>query len=145
MRVSEILRSKGNNVITTTSRAMVNTTLHRLRIENVGALVVSDDRRHPDGIISERDIVRALSEHGCEVLHKEVRDVMTRHIETCKPDSKLTDVMATMTRRRFRHMPVISDTGELVGIVSIGDIVKHRLEELEMETQVLRDRVIGSH
>lgn len=143
MKVEQIVRAKGSEVVTTTSRATVETVLHRLRIENIGALVVSDSGRYPDGIISERDIVRALSVHGSEALRMEVKEVMTRPVETCTPDSRLTDVMATMTRRRFRHMPVIAD-GMLVGIVSIGDIVKHRLEELEMETNVLRDRVISS-
>lgn len=143
MRVAEILRSKGGGIVTTRSRTSVEMAMHQLRMENIGALLVSDTEGQLDGIISERDIVRVISEHGCEALRMEVRAVMSRNVETCTPESRLQDVMATMTRRRFRHMPVLSD-GVLVGIVSIGDIVKYRLEELETEAQVLRDYVIGS-
>jgi len=143
MRIEEILRAKGNTVVTTRSHATIETVLQRLRSENIGSLVVSDNAGRLDGIISERDIVRAMSEHGCEALRMRVKEVMTRNVETCMPGSKITDVMATMTRRRFRHMPVVAD-GSLVGIVSIGDIVKHRLEELEIETRVLRDYVVGN-
>jgi CBS domain-containing protein len=84
-----------------------------------------------------------MSEHGCEALRMQVKEVMTRNVQTCTPDSKITEVMATMTRRRFRHMPVLAE-GAIVGIVSIGDIVKNRLEELEIETRVLRDYVVGN-
>ena len=143
MQVDEIIRTKGSDVVTTTPEATVERVLHRLRSENIGALVVSESGKYPNGIISERDIVRALSAHGAEALQMKVEEVMTKRVQTCALDSKLQDVMATMTRKRFRHMPVISD-GVLVGIVSIGDLVKHRLDELEMETRVLRDRVIGS-
>jgi CBS domain-containing protein len=143
MRIEEILRAKGHTVVTIRSHATIETVLQRLRSENIGSLVVSDNEGRLDGIISERDIVRAMSEHGCEALRMRVKEVMTRNVETCMPGSKITDVMATMTRRRFRHMPVVAD-GSLVGIVSIGDIVKHRLEELEIETRVLRDYVVGN-
>ena len=143
MQVDEIIRTKGSDVVTTTPEATVERVLHRLRSENIGALVVSESGKYPNGIISERDIVRALSAHGAEALQMKVEEVMTKRVQTCALDSKLQDVMATMTRKRFRQMPVISD-GVLVGIVSIGDLVKHRLDELEMETRVLRDRVIGS-
>lgn len=143
MRVEEILASKGSEVMTIRSDATVDSAMHRLRLENVGALVVSDGGLAADGIISERDIVRGFAEHGCEALNMSVRALMTRHVHTCSPDSKLPDVMSAMTRYRIRHVPVVDD-GRLVGIVSIGDIVKHRLEELELEANILRDRVITS-
>ena len=143
MRVEDILHSKGSAVSTIMSRASVETALHRLSLDNIGALVVSDSGSIPDGIISERDIVRALSAHGAEALRMEVREVMTKPVRTCPPSARLDDVMATMTNRRFRHMPVVVD-GKLTGIVSIGDIVKHRLDELELEAGVLREQVIGN-
>ncbi len=143
MRVEDILRRKGSEVSTIMSRASVETALHRLSLDNIGALVVSDRDLIPEGIVSERDIVRALSAHGAEALRMEVKDVMTKNVRTCPPSARLEDVMATMTNRRFRHMPVVVD-GKLAGIVSIGDIVKHRLDELELEAGVLRDRVLGS-
>lgn len=142
MKVRDILRAKGHDVVTTRDDVAVDTIVRRLRSENIGAVVVTDQDGRIEGIISERDIVRALSEHGCEALRLPVRSIMTRPVQTCVPDSKLQDVMATMTIRRFRHVPVV-DGDELVGIVSIGDLVKHRLDELETETRVLRDYVIG--
>lgn len=142
MRVRDILRTKGHDVVTTHADVPVEMIVHRLRSENIGAVVVTNRDGRIEGIISERDIVRALSESGCEVLRMPVRSVMTRPVQTCGPDSKLQDVMATMTVRRFRHVPVV-DGDELVGIVSIGDLVKNRLDELETETRVLRDYVIG--
>lgn len=142
MRVRDILRTKGDDVVTTRDDVPVDMIVHRLRSENIGAVVVTDRDSRIEGIISERDIVRALSEHGCESLRMPVRSIMSHPVQTCGPDSKLQDVMATMTIRRFRHVPVV-DNDELVGIVSIGDLVKHRLDELEVETRVLRDYVIG--
>ena len=142
VKVQDILNKKGTEVVTTRDDLTVDMIIHRLRAENIGAIVVTDADGRIQGIVSERDIVRALSEHGCEVLRMSVRSVMTRPVQTCTPDSKLQDVMATMTMRRFRHVPVVQDN-ELVGIVSIGDLVKHRLDELETETRVLRDYVIG--
>ncbi|MFP5331630.1 MAG: CBS domain-containing protein [Acidimicrobiia bacterium] len=142
MRVRDILRTKGHDVVTTRDDVPVEAIVHRLRVENIGAVVVTDRHGRIEGIVSERDVVRALSEHGCEALRMPVRSVMTRPVPSCGPDSKLQDVMATMTVRRFRHIPVV-DGDELVGIVSIGDLVKYRLDELETETRVLRDYVIG--
>lgn len=143
MTVDEILRAKGRGVHTLDPHATVDTAVHRLRLEEIGALVISADGTHADGIFSERDLVRILSEDGCEALRMEVGSVMTRHVQTCRPDSKIQDVMATMTRMRFRHMPVIEDD-ELIGLVSIGDLVRSRFEELETESLILRERVLGN-
>lgn len=142
MRVEDILATKGSQVVTTKDDVTVDMVLHRLRSENIGAVVVTDREGRIEGIISERDIVRGLAEHGCEAMRMEVHALMSRPVQTCTPQSKLQDVMAMMTMRRFRHVPVI-DGDDLVGIVSIGDLVKHRLDELEIETRVLRDYVIG--
>jgi len=141
MRVSDVLRSKGSRVETIPAEATVLICLHRLRTLGIGALVVSSDGEHVEGIVSERDVVRALAEHGSDLLDMRVRDLMTRSVATCRPDDGIRHVMAEMTRRRVRHLPVVSD-GTLCGIVSIGDVVKSRLDELELETQVLRDAYI---
>ncbi|MDH3912869.1 MAG: CBS domain-containing protein, partial [Rhodospirillales bacterium] len=86
--------------------------------------------------------VRGLPEHGADLLSMKVSELMTSSVKTCSPDDKIQDIMSEMTRRRFRHMPVISD-GKLCGIISIGDVVKNRLEELQTETHVLRDYIVG--
>ena len=138
MRVSEILRNKGRDVETIRPDAKVVMGVHRLRMQNVGALVVSRDGDRVEGVLSERDIVRGLARHGAGLLDMSVVAVMSRPVPVCSPDDLLTTVMAQMTRTRNRHIPVVED-GRLCGIVSIGDVVKHRLEEMELETSVLRD------
>ena len=146
MQVREILSHKGTRVVTIRPDATVATAVHRLGLERVGALVVSEDGTMIAGIISERDVVRGLAEDGAAILgiDRRVGDLMTRHVVTCHPDDQVKTVMAEMTRRRIRHVPVV-DGGRLVGIVSIGDIVKSRLEEMELETLVLRDAYIAAH
>jgi CBS domain-containing protein len=138
MRVSEILRRKGSEVETIRPDAKVLLAVHRLRMQNVGALVVTRDGERVEGVLSERDIVRCLARHGAGVLDMSVVAVMSRPVPVCAPDDLLTTVMAQMTRTRNRHIPVV-ENGRLCGIVSLGDVVKHRLEEMELETNVLRD------
>lgn len=140
MRVKNILFDKGDRVVTVTSGDTVRTTLFALKSHNIGALVVSDDGSSVSGIISERDLVRALVDHGPELVDKTVGALMTRHVTTCGPDDLIEDVMATMTNGRFRHMPVVVDD-RLVGVISIGDLVKHRMGELVDETKALREYV----
>ncbi|MDH3594592.1 MAG: CBS domain-containing protein [Rhodospirillales bacterium] len=142
MKVLDMLSKKGNEVATIRPDATINTAVRRLKLEGIGALVVSADDSGIDGIISERDIVRGLPEHGADLLSMKVSELMTSSVKTCSPDDKIQDIMSEMTRRRFRHMPVISD-GKLCGIISIGDVVKNRLEELQTETHVLRDYIVG--
>lgn len=145
MRVSDILASKGRRVVTVRSDVSVATALHKLVLERIGALVVSDDGEHVDGILSERDIVRALATEGEELLRpdRRVADIMTHSVRVCTADDSVRHVMDVMTRFRVRHLPVV-EGGRLVGIVSIGDVVKMRLDELELETSVLRDAWIAS-
>jgi CBS domain-containing protein len=140
MRVKHILANKGGNVVKVTSADTVRTTLLHLKTHNYGALVVSDDGEHVTGIISERDLVRAMVEHGPGLLEMTVADLMTKDVTTCGPDDDIEDVMDTMTNGRFRHMPVVIDD-RLVGVVSIGDLVKHRMGELVDETKALREYV----
>ena len=137
MRVEGILRSKGGEVETIQPDAKVLMAVHRLRMQNIGALVVTRDGVRVEGMLTERDVVRGLTRHGADLLDMSVVAVMSRP-PVCSPDASLASVMAQMTRTRNRHLPVVVD-GELRGIVSIGDVVKHRLEEMELETSVLRD------
>jgi CBS domain-containing protein len=141
MKVSSILRSKGTHVETVRPDATVLSVSWDLKLKRIGALVVSEDGATVQGLISERDIVAGLTEHGPQLLSMPVRQVMAPATVTCTPDDTLATVMARMTRHRARHVPVV-DAGRLAGIVSIGDIVKHRLDELELEANVLRDTLI---
>lgn len=142
MKVRDMLAIKGDQVATIGPDASVETALHRLKLEGVGALVVSADSESIAGIVSERDIVRGLPDHGAAILEMKISEIMTRSVKTCSPDASVQELMGEMTRSRFRHMPVVSDN-KLCGIISIGDVVKNRLEELETETHVLRDYIVG--
>ena len=143
MNVETILRDKGRWVATIRPEATIAEAIKQLTAQNVGALVVSDDGGGVDGILSERDIVRALAEDGAELLNESVEAAMTRRVATCDPEDSVGDLMAEMTRRRIRHFPVVRD-GRLVGIVSIGDLVKSRLDEIEYEARSLRSFIIGA-
>jgi CBS domain-containing protein len=142
MNVDGILRSKGARVVTIRPDASVADLVAGLRDAGIGAMVVSADGRAVDGIVSERDVVRALAQHGGRVVDRPVSDLMTRNVVTCSPGDSVKQLMSEMTRRRIRHLPVV-DNGALAGIVSIGDVVKNRLEEMETETNVLREAYIG--
>lgn len=142
MNVDGILRGKGTRVVTIRPGATVAELVRGLREERIGAMVVSSDGRTVDGIVSERDVVVALAERGASALATRVDELMTRQVVTCAPDDSVKQLMTVMTRRRVRHLPVVRD-GTLAGIVSIGDVVKNRLEEMETETNVLREAFIG--
>ena len=142
MNVDGILRAKGATVVTIRPDATVRDLVQGLREERIGAMVVSADGRTVLGIISERDVVRGLAERGPRILEAPVAELMTRDVVSCTPGEAVKQVMAEMTRRRIRHLPVVAD-GVLCGIISIGDVVKNRLEEMETETNVLREVYIG--
>ena len=142
MRVAEILKAKGGEVMTVRPTETVETLAHRLKMARVGALVVSSDGSTPEGIVSERDIVHALSEHGQRALSRTVDDLMTHRVKTCKPEDHISAIAKIMTVHRIRHVPVV-EGGKLVGIVSLGDVVKHRLDEIQLEADVLRDIAIA--
>jgi CBS domain-containing protein len=140
MRVSGILASKGSTVATIAATATVADAADQLRTRGVGALVVSDDGRRIQGIVSERDVVRRLAERGDVVLSEQVATAMTAEVRTCAPEDSAEDLMRLMTDHRIRHLPVtVDDT--LVGIVSIGDVVKWRVTELEDETRQLHEYI----
>lgn len=142
MKVRDILAHKGSAVVTVRPDTTVATAVHRLMLERIGALIVSDDGSRVLGIVSERDIVRVVAERGAEALAPDltVEEIMTRHVLTCGLEDTVKDLMTTMTQRRIRHLPVV-ESGKLVGIVSIGDVVKNRLEEVELEANVLREYI----
>lgn len=143
MKVELILKAKGRAVETTAPDADMRLVVHKLSSLGIGALVVSPDGRRVSGTVSEREIVRAINKHGAEVLDLTAADVMSRNAPTCSANDLLQDVMAQMTRTRHRHVPVLDENGDLAGIVSIGDLVKYRLDEMEMEANVLRDAYIA--
>ena len=144
MTVAAILKTKGTHVETIRPDSTLRMAAWNLKVNRIGALIVSRDDQHVLGIISERDIVRALTDHGPDVVRLSVSDVMTTTVKTCSPGDSITALMARMTRDRIRHLPVVDD-GRLAGIVSIGDVVKYRLDELELEANILRDTLIASH
>ena len=134
MNVETILRNKGNWIATIRPDATIADAVNMLHRERIGAIVVSEDGYSVDGILSERDVVNALADSGGALLARKVDDIMTRNVVTCEPSDTVGGLMAEMTSRRIRHFPVVAD-GRLCGIVSIGDLVKNRLDEVEFEAQ----------
>ncbi|MCO1653813.1 CBS domain-containing protein [Pseudonocardia humida] len=144
MKIADILEAKGRVVHSVRPSSTVAQVVDRLGAVGVGALLVGDEQVAIRGIVSERDVVRGLREHGAALLEMPVTAVLTSQVRTCTPQESIALVMARMTTGRFRHLPVV-DGRALVGMVSIGDLVKHRVREMEMETGVLRDVVIARH
>jgi CBS domain-containing protein len=142
MKIADILTAKGGTVHSVRPWSTVAQVVDRLGELHIGALLVLDERGAMKGIVSERDIVRALGRHGSELLTMPVTAVLTSEVRTCSPQETVAVAMARMTAGRFRHLPVL-DGAALVGMVSIGDLVKHRVREMELETGVLRDVVIA--
>ena len=141
MQISQLLRHKGPEVATISGTESVRTALGLLAEKGIGALVVSSDGRHVEGIVSERDVARGLHEHGAGLLAEPVSSLMTERVHTCPPSASVHDLAQTMTDHRVRHVPVVDDDGALVGIVSIGDVVKARLDELESEQKHMVDYI----
>ncbi len=137
MTIENILRRKGTNVTTIAPEASVKRAADWLSAKNIGALVVTDENTVV-GLVSEREIVHAFSRYGETAGSMSVKEIMQHGVTTVSPDESINRVMNLMTHHRVRHMPVLRG-GKLAGIVSIGDVVKHRLEDLELETSVLRD------
>jgi CBS domain-containing protein len=142
MRIRDVLRSKGDAVFTISPDATVNDLLAALADHNVGALVVSADGSTVVGIVSERDVVRRIQGSGVSVLDGPVSTIMTSTVTTCREDDNVEDLMRLMTDQRIRHVPVERD-GVLVGVISIGDVVKNRIGELEHERSNLIGYIAG--
>ncbi len=143
MNVETILKAKGRSVATIAPAETVRAAVELLRSKGIGALVVSGDGERVDGILSERDVVHALAERGAQLLDLPVSALMTRHVFTCKPGDGIAELMAEMTERRIRHLPVV-ENGRLAGIVSIGDVVKNRVDEVEAEASSLRQFITSA-
>jgi CBS domain-containing protein len=141
MNVETILTSKGSDVATIDQHASLTDAVAQLRDRGIGALVVSHDGRHIDGIVSERDVVRALASHGASALGRSVASVMSTAVVTCRCGDSVEELMASMTESRFRHLPVVDDDAVLIGIISIGDVVKARLGQLQSENRALTEYI----
>jgi CBS domain-containing protein len=144
MSVASILKVKGIHVEVAPPDTTLYTVVWTLKAKNIGAIVVSEDGSTVLGLVSERDIIRGLTDHGAKLLTLPVSKLMTSPVITCRLEESITAVMARMTRHRARHLPVV-EGGKLCGIVSIGDVVKHRLDELQLEADVLRENLMTSH
>lgn len=143
MLVETILATKGSDVLTADASETVSQAATRMEGNGVGALVIVDQAGMPAGILSERDIARGITRYGARLPDTPIASLMTRDLVTCQPDDTVADIMAVMTDRRIRHVPVLRD-GVLAGIVSIGDVVKIRLGEIEREASALRAYITGS-
>lgn len=153
MLVKQLLSMKGNSgkpgidagaMITIGPDATLGDAARMLSEKRIGAVVVSSNGRTPDGILSERDIVRQLGAKGPAVLSTLIRDVMTRKVQTCVPGENAMTILERMTEGRFRHMPVVDETGQMLGVVSIGDAVSGRLKELAAEKDALTGMIMGA-
>lgn len=140
MTVKKVLSNKGRDVITIEPNATLEAAIALLAQCRIGAVVVLGPEQRVIGILSERDIVRALAAKGAAVLKAPLAQVMTRKVSTCNETDTVSAIMEQMTAGKFRHVPVLNQD-RLVGIVSIGDVVKHRLEEMERESEALRDYI----
>jgi len=143
MKVSSII--KGKRVETISASASIHDLVNSLNTHHIGALVVSSDGKRIDGIVSERDVVRAMPRKLDQLVGMHVRDIMTVDVHTCTPDSTIAELMKMMTELRIRHIPVIDKDGSLISIVSIGDVVKNYVSELDSERQALSDYVASGN
>ena len=137
MIIANILKVKGRTVATARTTDSVQEIANRLAQRKIGAIVIVGDGGAVTGIISERDLIRVIAQHGAKALQMNVTDVMTKEVVCCTEQTSVDEIMELMTRGRFRHLPVVED-GRLVGIVSIGDVVKHHIAEVELEVSAMR-------
>jgi CBS domain-containing protein len=140
MYVFNILKAKGSEIATISPGAPITAALALLEEKHIGALLVLDDHGKIAGILSERDLVRAMNKHHESIFTKRVGDLMTTRVVTCSSKDPVAAIMGMMTAQRFRHVPVVDD-GKLVGIISIGDVVKSRIEEAQAEVDALRQYI----
>jgi CBS domain-containing protein len=143
MSVSHILKHKGRDVITASPNETVQSVAETLGKKRIGAVVISSGNGKIDGIVSERDIVRAVGEHGAGALAKPVSSIMTANVKHCSDDDSETELMALMTQHRIRHLPVVAG-GKLSGMISIGDVVKFRIEQIERDAEDMKAYISGA-
>lgn len=141
MTVRAILEQKGSDVYSISASADLSAAAKLLSHHRIGALLVDDGQGSYAGILSERDIVRAFSNHGVEALEMPIEKAMTTKVLHCTPHDTVNYVMEMMTRHRFRHLPVVDDAGHLIGIISIGDVVKRRIEQAEQEAEEIKQYI----
>jgi CBS domain-containing protein len=144
MNIESILAGKGRAVSTIRPDATIAEAVRRMREERIGALVVSEDGRRIAGIISDRGIMNTIADRGVEVMNERVPSAMTAEVFTCAPEDHVSTIMAAMTNRRIRHIPVVDKEGLLCGIISIGDVVKHRMDEIQGEADAMREYISGT-
>lgn len=140
MRISSLLARKGSSVATISRDATIGEVVSQLGSKGIGALVVSEDGDHIEGIVSERDVVRGLAASGAALLDDRVSSIMTEEVYSCGPEDDTESLMSIMTERRIRHVPIVEDE-RICGIVSIGDVVKSRIDELEKDRRELVDYI----
>lgn len=140
MTVAAILNGKGHDIITASSSALLSGICETLSANKIGAVVICDGSNAIEGIISERDIVRVIGQTGASALNQPVSSVMTKEVVTCREEDSANEVMAKMTAGRFRHVPVVKD-GKLIGVISIGDVVKHKIAQVELEAEQMRSYI----
>ena len=138
MTIQSLLTEKGSEVVTISADKTLKQAADALAARNFGSLIVSETGRSVDGILSERDIVRAFASKGAAAMETKVGDVMTREVVTCQRSDRIDRIMGVMSTRKFRHIPVIED-GELVGVISMTDIMRRRLQDVEHEATALRE------
>lgn len=144
MKVKDILEKKGRGIICVRASEAGSALCHKLRMERVGALVVSDDGEMLQGFVSERDVVACVATHGSEAATAGVSEIMSTRVVTCSEDDNISVIARKMSEHRIRHIPVLEDSG-LASVVCIGDTVKNRLEEVELGAGVLRDMALTAH
>jgi CBS domain-containing protein len=140
MSVAHILASKGRDVVTMQPQHTLRDVIDALAAKHIGALIITDLQGKMHGIVSERDVVRAIAHHGADALEDPVSNYMTKNVVTATEDASVLEVVGKMSTGRFRHMPIVTD-GKLVGIVSIGDAIKFRLAQMEEEQSALREYI----
>jgi CBS domain-containing protein len=143
MSVSHILKSKGRDVITASSNDSLGSIAQTLASKRIGAIVILSDSGKIEGIVSERDVVRCLAAEGAKALDVPVSKIMTKGVKTCSDEDSETELMALMTENRIRHLPVVNH-GKLNGMISIGDVVKFRIEAIEREAADMKAYIAGS-
>jgi len=143
MTVATILAAKGHDVVTIEPSASLAAAARLLAEKRIGAVLILGADRRIAGILSERDIVRVIAEHGADVLNEPVSVAMTRKVSTCNETELVSKIMERMSAGKFRHMPVV-DQGQPVGMISIGDVVKHRLQAMEQDSVAMRDYILTS-
>jgi CBS domain-containing protein len=143
MHVAQILRTKGKAVTTVAPELRIAEVVETMTRRRIGAVLVTSGENEVAGILSERDVIQGLANRGAHLLEMRVSEIMTKEVVTCTPDNTVEEIMRVMTNRRVRHIPVL-EGGRLCGIISIGDVVKNRLEELSAESDMLRNYIAGA-